>query len=388
MFILLISRGTPSKYAPQWGCFEKDQAEALVALGHKVIVVSVDSRFRLIPRKFGITHTVINGIDYYTSFFIPGALSRKLGGFRFNTFLKLWQLKRIYKYVIRHIGKPDVIYSHYLSNTYLATRLKKEYEIPIVAIEHWSKLNSDQLPGDARLMGDYAYKRIDTLISVSNSLRLRLLQHFNIDSIVVYNMVGSEFCQVISFVQHSEEVRFVSTGSLIYGKGFDLLISAFNKLNLPLDKWKLIIIGEGKEKNNLQNQINFNGLHNNIFLLGKKNKVEIVELLKGCDCFVLSSRGETFGVVYAEAMLIGLPVIATTCGGPEEFVQSSNGLLVPMEDVDSLAAAIKYMFENCHSYDRQKISEGARMRFAPDVIARKLTAIFETTMSKYKENQI
>ena len=119
MFILLISRGTPSKHAPQWGCFEKDQAEALTALGHKVVVASVDSRFRLIPRKLGLTHTVINGINYYSSFYIPGALSRKLGGFKFNLFLKLLQLERIYKHIIKVYGKPEIVYSHYLVNLFL-----------------------------------------------------------------------------------------------------------------------------------------------------------------------------------------------------------------------------------------------------------------------------
>ena len=72
MFIALISRGVPSKRDPQWGCFEKDQAEALVAVGHKVAVISVDSRFRLYWRKPGISHYRLNGIDYYDSFLQRG----------------------------------------------------------------------------------------------------------------------------------------------------------------------------------------------------------------------------------------------------------------------------------------------------------------------------
>ena len=58
MFILLISRGVPTKRDPQWGCFERDQANALRALGHKVVVVSVDTRFRLFYRKFGIKRII------------------------------------------------------------------------------------------------------------------------------------------------------------------------------------------------------------------------------------------------------------------------------------------------------------------------------------------
>ena len=379
MFILLISRGTPSKHAPQWGCFEKDQAEALTALGHKVVVASVDSRFRLIPRKLGLTHTVINGINYYSSFYIPGALSRKLGGFKFNLFLKLLQLKRIYKHIIKVYGTPDIVYSHYLSNTYLATKLKDKYDIPIVAIEHWSKLNSDQLPFDALFMGNYAYRKVNALISVSESLRQRLLQHFNMSSVVVYNMVGSEFInRPISPRKKDEDgiVNFVSVGSLFYGKGFDILIKAFAKLKKS--NYKLCIIGEGNLHKDLQDLIDGNKLSDQIFLLGQKNKEEIVEILNQSDVFVLSSRAETFGVVYIEAMMLGLPVIATSCGGPEEFVQKSNGMLIPTENVDALSEALLFMCTNYKTYNRKLIAEDCRERFSPQTIAKQLVDIFES----------
>ena len=62
MFILIISRGVPSTKNPHWGCFEKDQAEALTLLGHKVVVASIDTRFLWEWRKIGITKTTINNI--------------------------------------------------------------------------------------------------------------------------------------------------------------------------------------------------------------------------------------------------------------------------------------------------------------------------------------
>ena len=55
MRIFLISRGYPTKREPQWGCFEKDQAEALAKYGHEVVMLSVDTRFRWYWRKIGIT---------------------------------------------------------------------------------------------------------------------------------------------------------------------------------------------------------------------------------------------------------------------------------------------------------------------------------------------
>ena len=65
MFILLISRGIPSDKDPQWGCFERDQALALHKAGHKVVVLSVDSRVKVKNRKLGISHKNIEGSQIF-----------------------------------------------------------------------------------------------------------------------------------------------------------------------------------------------------------------------------------------------------------------------------------------------------------------------------------
>ena len=267
MFIVLISRGVPSKRDPQWGCFEKDQAEALVAVGHKVVVISVDSRFRLYWRKSGISHYRLNGIDYYDSFLILGAIACRLFGKRVEFFLKRMQLKGVFNRVIQKYGRPDILYSHYLTNSYAALDLKKKYNLPLVAIEHWSQLNKDVLSNYVVWLGQSTYSKCDAIISVSESLKQRLLQHFQTNSTVVHNMVGTEFCGSYSKARLDGKIRFVSTGSLLYGKGYDLLIAAFDRIKLPLDKWELTIIGEGEERVNLERQIDQARLKNNIHLL-------------------------------------------------------------------------------------------------------------------------
>ena len=68
MKIFFISRGWPSEREPQWGSFEIDQALALRKLGHQVVVLSVDTRFRKYHRKYGITHEVHGDIPHYNLF--------------------------------------------------------------------------------------------------------------------------------------------------------------------------------------------------------------------------------------------------------------------------------------------------------------------------------
>ena len=388
MFIVLISRGVPSKRDPQWGCFEKDQAEALTNLGHKVVVISVDSRFRTYWRKLGITHCCINGIDYYNCFLIPGIITRKLGGLRFNFFVKKKLLRKLFERVVCEHGMPDILYSHYLSNSCLALDLKEKYHLPLVAIEHWSKLNCDILSDYATWLGRETYAKCDAIISVSESLRQRLLQHFQQDSSVVHNMVGSEFCRGLSIGSRNGKVRFVSTGSLIHRKGYDLLITAFEKLNLPNDKWELLIIGDGEERPNLQTQIERTGLSGNIHLMGKKDKSQVIEILLKSDVFVLPSRNENFSVAVLEALSLGMPVVASICGGIRECIDSSNGLLFPVEDIDSLSKAIQEMYLHYDRFDREKIAQESRARFSPEVIAKQLIHIFNKTIIEYNQGKL
>ena len=185
---------------------------------------------------------------------------------------------------------------------------------------------------------------------------MRLSQHFQIDSVVVHNMVGTEFDSDSPKGSTDGKIRFVSTGSLVHRKGYDLLIAAFDRLKLPLDKWELAILGEGKERANLERQIDRVGLKNNIHLLGRKGKKEINSILCNSDVFVLPSRNENLSVAVLEALCVGLPVIASICGGIRECVDVSNGLLFPVDDIDSLAAAIKEMYKSQNTYDRKKIS--------------------------------
>lgn len=382
MFIVLISRGVPSKRDPQWGCFEKDQAEALVAVGHKVVVISVDSRFRMYWRKLGISHCRLNGVDYYDCFLLPGLITRRLFGKRVNFYLKRMQIKRLFDRVIKEHGRPDILYSHYLTNSYVALSLKRVYNLPLVAIEHWSQLNKDVLSDYVVWLGQSTYSKCDAIISVSESLRQRLLQHFQTNSIVIHNMVGAEFCGRYSKSSSDGKVRFVSTGSLLYGKGYDLLIAAFDRIKLPLDKWELTIMGEGGERVNLERQIDQARLKNNVHLLGKKGKTEICTVLCNSDVFVLPSRAENFSVAVLEALCVGLPVVASICGGIRECINVSNGLLFPVDDIDSLVGVIKKIYE-CHNrYDREKIATDSRARFSPNVIAAQLTNVFQDVMYK------
>lgn len=380
MYIFMISRGVPTPQDPQWGCFEKDQAEALTALGHKVVVASVDSRFRPgMAKHYGIKHYHINGVDYFDSHWLPSAIINKWSRAAAIAFRKK-QLSNIFRKVTKRFGKPDVLYGQFFFNSYLALPIAIKHNIPLVTIEHAARFNEEDIDAESLSQSAELYKHTKANIAVSESLKLSLHKLFGIDCDVVHNVYGREFHYIPAPQDTPHKVRYVTTGSLVERKGFDLFAKAFSKLNLPKDKWELLIIGEGEEKNNLQQQIDSNGFSDNILLVGSKNKEEISQLLNRSDVFVLPSRNENFSVAVLEALACGLPVIASICGGIRECIDKKNGLLFEVDDIDGLANCLQYMFEHYQDYDRQAIYDDCKAQFSSEVIAKQLTAIFEKSI--------
>lgn len=383
MNILLISRGYPSNRDVQWGCFERDQAKALQKLGHTVTVMSIDSRFRLYKRRLGITQISDDGINVYNMFYCPFVILRLLGS---KFFLKVlsWQTNRLYE-EIKKREIPDVIYAHYLTNIYSAAIIKQHYNIPVVGIEHWSMLNRKLLPSYVSIMGNIGYRIADKLIAVSDSLKCNIYNHFGVNSIVIHNMIGEEFTnrQIVDRKKIvSGKLNIIALGSLFYGKGYDILISAFAKTGLSKFGCKITIVGEGGQRTKLQAQIDGLGLERSIRLVGQKNKHEIIEIMDSCNLFIHPSRGENFSVAILEGLASGLPVIATLCGGAAQCINENNGLLVEVGDIDQLEKAIKYMYEHIDEYNNMEISNECLSKYSSVAIGKQIENVLNEVINR------
>jgi rhamnosyl/mannosyltransferase len=141
----------------------------------------------------------------------------------------------------------------------------------------------------------------------------------------------------------------LSTGRLVYYKGFEYLIQAMTDI-----EGRLLIIGDGPLRPALQQKIDRLGLSDRVVLLG--NVPDVVPYYQACDLFVLASveRSETFGMVQLEAMACGKPVVNTRIASGVPFVSLNEvtGLTVPPRDAEALARAI-----NCLLDDPQRRTE-------------------------------
>lgn len=287
----------------------------------------------------------------------------------------------MYKKIVRELGKPDVIYAHYLWNAEWALFLKKKYHIPVVGIEHWSEMGYDEIKPAIEKNARRIYPQLDGLITVSYSLQRNIKKWFGFDSEVVFDTVHDSVRYYEKARKNDGIVRFSGVGSLIPRKGYDWLITAFANSSLPKDKWQLTIVGEGPEEPNLRSLIAQYKLEKNICLAGKKNKSEIVELLNNSDVFISSSHLETFGVAALEAICCGVPVLAIDSEGPREFVTDTNGRLCE-DSVEALKQGIEYMYTHYAEFDKKRMSEEALNRFSSTAIAHQLETIFQKTIKK------
>ena len=141
-----------------------------------------------------------------------------------------------------------------------------------------------------------------------------------------------------------------------------------------------MIGGEGNGSQFVESLIDKFELNNNVTMLGGLTRSQMAQHMAECDIFVLPSRYETFGVVYAEAMACGKPVIGTKTGGPDSFVTEEAGILVDVENKEQLAEAMISMIENYDKYDSAAIRKIIVDNFSMKAIADKLEEIYKEVL--------
>ena len=371
MKVLILSRGMPSEKYPMHGIFEFDQARALKKQGVDVAACCLDIRSVRRTRKFGIEVTELEGMPVF-KYDIPIGRAPQ----RISNFVRWCMFMHIYKKVLKAWDKPDIIHAHFGRATgYVAMKAKEKYGIPYVLTEHDSTVHKGNFSKGKTEALKKIYKNANANIAVSAPFEKVLNNRYASNFEYIPNIVDTS---AIQLSKQCSKNNFVSIGSLKKGKGFDVLIKAFAQLH---DKNAMLkIIGAGEEGNALKTLTNSLGLSLQVEFCGFLPRSKFQNIFDNSLCFVLASRSETFGLVFIEAMAAGLPVIGTRCGGPEGFVTDDVGILVDVDDVDALAAAMKKMIEDKDKYDSEKVRKYAIDNFSPTVVVQKLLALYERVL--------
>lgn len=152
-----------------------------------------------------------------------------------------------------------------------------------------------------------------------------------------------------------DKPTFVSVGTFEHRKGFDLLLRAIN--NYHIDNANFVLIGGGEKKNEYLSFIKNNNLEN-VIIIDFVEKNELLKILNCCDCFIFPSRFDIWGLVIAEAMSQGLPVISSNMVGASLEILDRN-FIFDVNDLESIYGKVKMILKMTEE-ERKKIGNDNR----------------------------
>jgi len=394
MKVLVISHMYPSTFSKVYGIFVHKQVKALVNKGVKVKVVSpipwtpfpINCLSKKWNRYSKISQKMIyEGIEiYYPRYLVfPKILFFASSGERmFNGIQET--VRKIYKNF-----KFDIVHSHdALPDGYAGMEISKKYKKPLIVTIHGKDFQQTIFKNNkckkiVKNIIDFSAKTIIVSEKLKNIGKNNLKIHPS-KMIKISNGINlNDICRNIkgSIGEYRKKRLILSVSYLKKIKGIDLNLQAIAKLKGKYPDIIYLIIGEGKERKQLEKLAKELNLQNMVIFIGEVSHCKAMQYMALCDILSLPSWNESFGVVYIEAMAHGKPVIGCQGEGIEDFVEhEKTGLLVKPRDVDSIVEALDFILSNPD--EAKEIGNRAR-KFILENYTWEKTA--EKTIKVYKE---
>lgn len=292
--------------------------------------------------------------------------------------------------------KIDLFHVHYAiphaTSAFLAKQIlgEKASHVPVITTLHGTDItivgsDSSYLP-----VVNFSINQSDGVTAVSQYLKNETYERFDIhrDIEVIPNFVdikrfkkenkehfrkaicpNGEF--IIAHVSNFRKVKRVRD-----------VVSAFSKILESGVKAKLILVGDGPDRQNVEARCRELGTCNDVRFLGKQEKIE--EILSIADLFMMPSGSETFGLAALEAMSCSVPVISSNIGGlPELNVHGKTGFLCDLGDIDTMAKHAVQILTNDKL--RKEMSANARER-AEEFELSRVVSLYENYYEKIRES--
>ena len=360
--VLHLAKWYPNKIQPLLGIFvRKHVLSTKNNFQHKVIsIYNTDACENKITRIANNFEGVEEVVFYYKS-----GIATKL-----KVFYKIW--KEI------NSSPVAIIHAHIISwASTLAYLHSIANKTPFLISEHWSGYHYKLFLKQNALVKYFkrlTSKKAKMVFPVSDSLKADMLYSgIKANYRVIGNVVDGEIVERTK----NDKFTFIFVGDLEQKhKNVKGIIEVFselkNKSNIQLD-----IIGEGVDKQDYMNLSTNLNSSDSINFHGSKSNTEVFEYLSKSHVLVLNSYYETFSIICAEALLSGIPVIATRCGGPESFLDKQTGLLIDVGNTYELTEAMRDIMDNHNSYSSKKLKSVAE-QFSNKQIAEQLHTAYSS----------
>ncbi len=379
--VLFITEWYPIPEQPMKGIFVQEHARAVAAQGHDVTVLHCAGKDPLLSAMWRMEQETDPALTAGLPTYRMWRRSGPAPGVSSAAYLQ--GTIGAYRRLAADGFRPDILHANIYESGVPAVLIGRQIGAPVVISEHASDFVRRRLPPWQVQKARFAFARAARVLPVSHALQ-GAIERYGIRArfTVVPNVVDTEtFVLPASPRQVGDPHRLLAVGSLTPIKGYDRLLRALALLRQTREDWRLTIAGEGPEREALATLTGELGLTDRVTFPGYRSKAEVAALMRESDLFVLSSLTETFSAATAEALASGLPVLATRCGGPEEYLTPELGHLVAADDVDALYAGLAEMLARLADFDPRVLGAFARNRFSPGEVGRQIDAVYEECLA-------
>ena len=346
-----------------------EQAKALAARGHEVVVISAvgvtPMMARLRPGQAEVARrtpksAVIDGIRvFYPRYLTLGNAGERLLGGRLLAQAALPVAKRL------HAERPfDIVHAHMLPRDgHAGLIVARALGVPLALTVHGTDIFHYFTPGQEPWPRNRRIAReADALMAVS-SLLMRRVAPYRGEGRITRVVPNGVDLSLVPEAAASTPRAVISVGTLKPRKCMDKTLEAFARVAGDYPDATLTLVGIGEMEAQLRTRIDELGLRPRVALTGGLSHEEVLRRMAQSDLFVLPSWGEGYGIVYIEAMAAGCIAVGAVGEGIEDTIDDGeNGFLVPAGDADAVERVMRAVIADRAAYDalRERGRQAAR----------------------------
>jgi len=381
--VLFVTEWYPTRESPVGCNYIREHAKA-VSLYDDVVLLHMaghDQRLRnWWEMKREKDESLSEGIETYR------ILYRRPSIPKMSYFIRIWSVMQTFKRIVERGFRPDIIHAHVYEAAVPAVVIGKLYGIPVVVTEHSSEFPRKLLSRFKIWKSRISFRLAELVMPVSHFLQQSIEAHgIRARFHVVPNVVDTDLFHKPSRAERKSSIKRLLVVSLLdryQNKGLPYLLKGLAKLRLQRDDWHLDVVGDGPARRQYEELVQDLKLGDKVIFHGTKTKAEVAEYMRQSDIFVLPSLVETFSIACAEALATGTPVLATACGGPEDFLTEDTGVTVSPADAEVLREGLDYMLDHWWRFSSERMSEYSLALFSPQHIGKRIHMVYKKVINR------
>ena len=383
MKIGVISHLFPTKLRPAFGIFVKDELDHLVEYVDIKLIAPLPNQSRFERGSSQSTFGLYPVIRPFTLAFPRWFLQK-----RYPSSMAL-TLKRYGGF----FNECDILHAHNAFPEGAASVKAFGKKKPLIVTVHGSDVNLFAMKPQLRPDIVRSLNSVNRIICVSRSLS-DTLEEIGVSTAteVIPNGIDTDLfspgdrtkaCKSLGL--DPDRPRIIFVGNFNMNKGIEYLIRSMPVVRGKYPDCELIVLGAqpgSKDMVTYGNVIAEVNVKDAVKIEAKVAHEKLPLWMHASDLLVLPSIKEGFGIVLAEALACGKPVVATKSGGPEDIVEEGHGVLVPPGDSEALGAGIMQVLNGKGIVNTQAMVESVKSRFSYDIVIQKILDVYSDVLKE------